>query len=74
MNLLPSTLAIAVAGMVSATLALGLICFVIGVQRGDRAELDLAPTGLCSRFARRVAGLHVSSARSLAVEENRNKN
>lgn len=71
MNLL--VLAIAVAGMISAILALAFICFVVGVKRGDRAELDLAPADACSRFARRVAGLHASSARSLAAEETRSK-
>lgn len=74
MNLLPATMAIAVAGIASAALVLGLVCFVVGVLRGDRAELGLAPTGPCSRFARRVAGLHVvSSACSLTAEENHNK-
>lgn len=72
MNLLPSTLAIVVAGIVSATLVLGLICFVVGVQRGDRGELGLAPTSPCSRFARRVAGLHVTSGGPLAPD-NRSK-
>lgn len=72
MNFLPSILAIAVACIASAALVLGLICFVVGVQRGDRAELGLVPTGPCSRFARRVAGLHVTSAGPLAAE-NRSK-
>ncbi len=55
--------------IVSSILMLGLICFIVGVHLGDRADLNSAPSGPSSRFARRVAGLHVLSPHSLAVEE-----
>lgn len=59
MNLLAAILLVVFVGMTGAALSFGLICFVVGVHRGDRADLDSAPGGLCSRFARRAAGLHV---------------
>lgn len=62
MNLLPAILPLAFVGAAGTALALGLICFVIGVHQDDRAKLGPVPGGLCSRLARRAAGLHVISS------------
>ena len=61
MNLHLALLPLAFVAVVGSTLALGLICFVIGVHHDDRAKLGSVPGGLCSRLARRTAGLHVIS-------------
>jgi hypothetical protein len=59
MNLFPDLLPLAFVGALSVGLAIALICFVVGVHSGDRAELDAAPGGPFARFAQRTAGLHV---------------
>jgi len=62
MELLPDLLPLALVGLLSLGLALGLICLVIGVHLGDRAGLNSPRGGLCARLARRVTGLHVISS------------
>lgn len=45
--------------VLSTPLVAFLICFNIGVRRGDRADLGSVPKGFVDRMASRVAGLHV---------------
>lgn len=63
MNLFLDLLPLAIVGLISLGLAVGLICLVVGVHCIDRAGLDSLHGGLCAQLARRVVGLHAIGLR-----------
>jgi hypothetical protein len=74
MNLFPAILPLALAGVIGMALALGLVYFIVGVKLDDRTDLGSVPNSPCSRMARRIAGLHVLSMHTYAIEEDRTQN